>query len=221
MTTYSFAQLKDLWMQAGGNPQAAEMAAAIAMAESGGKSDATNTNPDGSIDRGLWQINSVHGSLSTLDPMANAKAAVQISQNGSTWRPWCTAWSGPCSGTYLADSAPYRKFLGGGSTGATGTTDSGTSVTDASLLTNPLDPKAWLQPIFKVLSVWFLYGLMTLAGAWLIWLAVWVLILNNDTARGVLGAAVTRGRANIAKQAKTEAQGKAAITKQTKAGSTK
>jgi lysozyme-like protein len=114
VTLYTFGQLEDLWKQAGGNAVYAPMAAAIAMAESGGRSDAVNQNTNGTTDRGLWQINSIHGPLSTFDPMANAKAAVSISQNGTTWRPWCTAWSNArCGGTYLGDGAPYKKFLPG------------------------------------------------------------------------------------------------------------
>lgn len=87
---YSFNQLQDLWVKAGGNAKFKVIAAAIAMAESGGKSNAVNHNTNGSTDRGLWQINSVHGSQSTFDPLANAKAAVAISSNGTNWRPWVT-----------------------------------------------------------------------------------------------------------------------------------
>ena len=100
MATYSYAQLKSLWTQQGGNPLYADLAAAVAMAESGGKSDATNTNTNGSVDRGLWQINSVHGGQSTFDPIANAKAAVKISSNGKNWSPWVTFNTGA-----------YKKYL--------------------------------------------------------------------------------------------------------------
>jgi hypothetical protein len=70
------------------------------MEESGGNSGATDCDSNGSVDRGLWQINSVHGSLSTYDPMSNARAAVSISNNGTNWGAW-TAYS----------SGAYRKFL--------------------------------------------------------------------------------------------------------------
>jgi hypothetical protein len=100
MAQYSYAQLKSLWTQQGGNPLYADLAAAVAMAESGGRSNATNTNTDGSIDRGLWQVNSVHGGLSTTDPIANAKAAVKISSNGKNWSPWVTFKTGA-----------YKKYL--------------------------------------------------------------------------------------------------------------
>ena len=105
----SYAQLKALWIDNGGNPAVADIAAAIAMAESGGVANASNTNSNGSIDRGYWQINSVHGSLSTFDPVANVKAAIQISNNGKDWNPWVTYTSGAykkfMSPTTAADSA--------------------------------------------------------------------------------------------------------------------
>src|SRR5262249_12728038 len=102
MARYSFAQLEQLWKQAGGNSVYAAMAAAIAMAESGGNSTATHTNSNGTTDRGLWQINSIHGKQSTTNAAENARAAVAISKNGTDWRPWCTAWStGKCSGTFM------------------------------------------------------------------------------------------------------------------------
>lgn len=98
--TYTFAQLEALWIQAGGDRASAPIMAAIALAESSGNPAAVNHNNDGSTDRGLWQINSVHGSLSTFDPMANAKAAVKIKSTQGL-----SAWV-----TYT--SGAYRKFLG-------------------------------------------------------------------------------------------------------------
>jgi hypothetical protein len=99
--TYSHTQLEQLWISQGGNSAQANTAAAIAQAESGGQPNATNQNTDGSVDRGLWQINSVHGSQSTFDPAANARAAISISGNGSNWGPWVTFGSGA-----------YRQFVG-------------------------------------------------------------------------------------------------------------
>lgn len=135
MTHYSFTQLEDLWVSVGGNPIAKAMAAAIAMAESGGNSAAVNNNGNGSVDRGLWQINSSHGSSSTFDPVANARAAVSISNNGSNWRPWCTAYSdalcGTKGGSYLGSGAPFLKFLNGSPSipNSSGTPGAGNPVT--------------------------------------------------------------------------------------------
>lgn len=101
-------ELKDLWIRAGGNPQSAALAAAVALAESGGRADASNTNRNGSVDRGYWQINTIHGSLSTFDPLANARAAVSISKNGATWEPWCTAYTDSACGTKGGRYDPFN-----------------------------------------------------------------------------------------------------------------
>lgn len=105
MTTYNYAQLEGIWINNGGNPSSAPMAAAIALAESGGNPDAANQNTNGTTDRGLWQVNSIWGSLSTFDVNGNAKAAIQISNNGSSWTPWVTYTTGA-----------YKAFLSGSTT---------------------------------------------------------------------------------------------------------
>lgn len=116
MVTYNYAQLEYIWIQAGGSQQWAPMAAAISMAESGGNSNAISPTND----YGLWQINaSAHPSQATLDVMGNARAAVAISNGGTNWRPWCTAWCPPdCNSsghsTYEGSCAPYQKYLSGG-----------------------------------------------------------------------------------------------------------
>jgi LysM repeat protein len=82
--------LEELWEQAGGSSDEAVTAASIAMAESSGEQFATGTVGE----RGYWQINPDHGSLSTYDPLGNAKAAVIISGDGTNWTPWTTFTSG-------------------------------------------------------------------------------------------------------------------------------
>jgi len=186
MAKYSFSQLQDLWKSVGGSAPAAVMAAAIAMAESGGNSSAVNHNSNGTTDRGLWQINSIHGSLSTFDPVANARAAVQISNNGSTWRPWCTAWSsGKCSGTYLGSGAPYQKFMPSGSqstgSSSTGTTGSSTGsspadVTPTGLGLGVLDPATWAQAFLGPIGVWLWNGLLTFVGVAMMSYGILILI---------------------------------------------
>jgi hypothetical protein len=118
MTIFSYAQLEQIWTSNGGSAAFAPIAAAISMAESGGNSDAVGSNANGSVDRGLWQINSSNGSLSTTDINGNARAAIQMSNNGTNWRPWCTAYSdGACGtngGSFLGSGSPYQKYLSGG-----------------------------------------------------------------------------------------------------------
>ncbi len=92
--TLSCAGLEELWQQAGGSHAEAFMAAEIAMAESSGQQFATGTVGE----RGYWQINPDHGSLSTYDPLGNAKAAVIISGDGTNWTPWTTFTSGAYQG---------------------------------------------------------------------------------------------------------------------------
>lgn len=96
----SAAQIRDLWVRHGGDPAQANVAAAVARAESGGRPDATNrSNGDGSVDRGLFQINSVHGASSTYDLDANVAYAVQL-QRAQGWKPWVAHETGA-----------YRKYL--------------------------------------------------------------------------------------------------------------
>jgi lysozyme-like protein len=98
--TLDCPRLEALWESAGGSAGAAFMAAEIAMAESGGSQYATLTDGNGTVDRGYWQINSSHGSLSTYGAYGNARAAVLISRDGTDWTPWTTyntgAYAGKC-----------------------------------------------------------------------------------------------------------------------------
>lgn len=82
----------------------APLATAICMAESGCRSDAIGYNSDGSVDRGVFQINSVHykrvNSLDQLlDAETNIKVAAQI-YHEQGFKPWVTFKTGK-----------YRQFL--------------------------------------------------------------------------------------------------------------
>jgi LysM repeat protein len=89
--TLSCGGLESLWEDAGGSSAEAVTAASVAMAESGGNQYALSPTDD----VGYWQINAPSwGSLATYDPLGNAKAAVQISSDGSNWSPWTTYTSG-------------------------------------------------------------------------------------------------------------------------------
>lgn len=97
--TLSCAQLEALWQEAGGSPSAAFTAAEVARAESGGRQYATNSNTNGSTDMGYWQINNyAHPGMGTFDPLANARAAVAISSDGTNWEPWVTYRHGAQNG---------------------------------------------------------------------------------------------------------------------------
>jgi hypothetical protein len=95
--TLGCSGLERLWEQAGGSPAAAVTAASVAMAESGGNQYAES--PAGDV--GYWQINApIWGRLATTSPEGNARAAVEISRDGTDWTPWVTydtgAWQGRC-----------------------------------------------------------------------------------------------------------------------------
>lgn len=69
-----------------------KVAHAICMAESGGNPLATGYNTNGTTDKGLMQINSVHvpsliSDTERLDPESNMKAAYSI-YLGSGWSAW-------------------------------------------------------------------------------------------------------------------------------------
>lgn len=109
MPGFTFQQAEQLWVSAGGQPQLAAFAAAIADASSGLNPDATVTDASGVTYKGLWQIPSTLGNQSSTDPMTNARAAVQLSQNGTDFKKWKVAWSdnngGQDGGTYLGDGS--------------------------------------------------------------------------------------------------------------------
>jgi len=119
-TKYTYAELEGLWIKAGGSKGTAPIAAAIALAESGGCSGDQNPTDNGGTQTswGLWQLSDgTHNQPvpNVLDPAVNARAAVEkYKANG--WSPW---------GTY--DSGAYKAYMSGGTTpnlnvpGTTGT----------------------------------------------------------------------------------------------------
>jgi Lysozyme like domain len=98
-TRYGFSELEALWLNAGGPQGQEQTAAAVALTESSGNPRAQHNDSNGTVDRGLWQINSVHGysPSSSFDAQDNARQAVAV------WRSsgW-DAWSTFKDGAYLA-----------------------------------------------------------------------------------------------------------------------
>lgn len=114
--TLTIPQLEALWIKAGGPAARAPVAAAVAMAESGGRTEVTSANPDGGVNVGPWQLDTKgKGAGKTIaqlqDPLTNAQLAVQGSSGGSDWSAWATFGSGA-----------YRAFLGA-ATSALGTVE--------------------------------------------------------------------------------------------------
>jgi hypothetical protein len=95
----TLTELRELAVQVGmAQP---DVAAAIAMAESGGNPLAVG---DSGTSFGLWQIHlpshPEYDALTMGDPLANALAAKAISSGGSKWTPWTTFNNGA-----------YKKFM--------------------------------------------------------------------------------------------------------------
>ena len=100
-------QLMNLWTSNGGSPATADIAAAIAEAESSGRPGVTSSNPDGGTNVGLWQLDTKgvgagHTIAQLKDPTTNARITVLGSVNGTNWKYWSTYVSGA-----------YQKFLTG------------------------------------------------------------------------------------------------------------
>jgi hypothetical protein len=91
MTNLTAGQIKNVAIESGWTGDDLNIAVAVCLAESGGNPNAKHTNTNGSVDIGLWQVNSIHGfdpnaMLHTLD---NGKAAHQI-WVASGWKAWTT-----------------------------------------------------------------------------------------------------------------------------------
>ena len=111
-TTLSMVDVVRLARDAGVPTDQLAIAGAIARAESGFDTTAVNPNgptsgcPHGSRDRGLWQLNDCYQNYSqacAFDAACNARAMVDISNHGVTWRPWSTYTNGAYR-AYLAEA---------------------------------------------------------------------------------------------------------------------
>ncbi len=111
-------ELRALAREVGFAGISADIAAAVAMAESGGdpfaQGDPHGTpgpTPNGtSTSFGLWQVHApVHPQYDAAQLLTNvrycARAAFEISSGGTNWQPWTTFRDGS-----------YRKFMPGGAT---------------------------------------------------------------------------------------------------------
>jgi hypothetical protein len=95
----SKAQLRSLWVRARGPRNVANMAAAIALAESGGIPNRNNADRPGDgghhIAAGLWQILGLPFEGNVYDPLTNARMAVAKYRGaGNTFRPWVAYTNG-------------------------------------------------------------------------------------------------------------------------------
>jgi hypothetical protein len=123
-TQYTYAQLEGLWINNGGPAAVAPVAAAIALAESGGCTAALNLTDNNGTQTsvGLWQVsNGTHSyPASWATAAGNATEAVaKYKGAGNAFSPWGTYDSGAYK-TYLNGSTtPDTSVPGSGSAGAT------------------------------------------------------------------------------------------------------
>lgn len=106
-------QIAQWAIQAGFSGQDLVTAVAVALAESGGRIDATNTNSNGTTDYGVWQINSVHADEFSKHPqwwsVENADMAHDIyAAAGNTFQPWSTFTSGRYTSFLLQASSAAK-----------------------------------------------------------------------------------------------------------------
>jgi hypothetical protein len=98
MAKLNFKQIENVWTRNGGSKKLAPVMAAIALAESGGYTQAHHKNANGTVDRGLWQINSSNYRLykghNIFDPNVNAHAAKRLAEGGKGLGNWTTYTSG-------------------------------------------------------------------------------------------------------------------------------
>lgn len=175
------AQIQALAAQVGIADSA--VAAAIAMAESGGNTEAHNSvPPDNSY--GLWQINmlgplgpqrrkafGLTNNEQLYDPLTNAKAMAKISNGGKNWVPWTTYTSGK-----------YKLYMNGLAPGDTPTTTPVVDSPFSSLADKISDSHFWAR-----IGMYILGFVLILIG--------FVLIVGMSKAKQIGGIAKTASQA--------------------------
>jgi hypothetical protein len=110
----SVGEIGSFAAKAGFSGTSLAMAIAVALAESNGNPDATDFDGNGTVDSGLWRINSVHTQFSPAcdyDPLCAAKAAFSISAGGTDWEPWVTYQHG-AEIPFLPEATAYVESAG-------------------------------------------------------------------------------------------------------------
>ena len=167
-----------------------EIATAIALAESGGVTNVSHKNSNGTTDFGIMQINSVHSDLLSTgnwwDPNANAKMAFTLWQSvGGKFTPWSTFSSGAWM-LHLATAQEGVKnrdnstpIVSAGTTGGVDTNVGGAIADPLASIGNLLgkitNPKTWAS-----------VGLIVLGGAILL-VVTFKLVSENKTVQKTAG----------------------------------
>jgi len=179
---FSYADLVALAKQAGLDDAKARIAAAVALAESGGSSGNHNPNAfTGDNSYGLWQINML-GSLgpgrrssfgipnneALYDPLTNAKAMAKISGNGSSFSAWSTYLNNAYT-QYLGDNSGVstRDNNSGGTGISTGTAPGvapGSGSLPNKMPANWLEWGGWIGAHMWQITFVFVGGVMIITG---------------------------------------------------------
>lgn len=186
---YDYAALKSLAASVGLSGADLDVAAAIALAESGGRPEAiSRTN-----DYGLWQINAPSWPQFTktelLTPAGNARAMATVRRSGRGWNHWTTYRTGA-----------YRRHMAAGAAAPTGPGD----IVDALPGPNPsdvldnLNPAGWVDDLLGGLGSLLLTLLLTAAGAALVHVGVVRLTLKSETGKTVASLAAGASGAGAA-----------------------
>lgn len=185
MATYTYQDAYSAAIYGGFPKSVAPVAAAIAIAESGGKTDVVSKpNTNGTVDYGLWQINSSHTALLASgkwsDPNDNAVMAYTLYKNaGNKFTPWTTFNDGAYKKT-LKDNILPDSLTGGPFDDIPNPLeplkkagDGIKSMADAvgNLVTHLLDPSFWKRVAFG-------FG-----GVMLIIIALLLIVESNPEAR--------------------------------------
>lgn len=199
MALLSIPQIAQLAADAGiPGGQPLYTATAVALAESGGRTDAVS--PDG--DQGVWQINPVHDEKlpgqSRFDPVVNAQLMAMISSNGTNWSPWVAYTNGsytkhmgevvrtlqnqpivpgqPADGLAGTGSGP------GGGLAAQSASFSGSVDKISKVLALLSDPQAWVRILKVIIGFQFII------------IGVIMLVGSARTVRGAVQTAVDVGK---------------------------
>lgn len=192
MPVLSDAQIATVMRNAGFPGNEIGTGVAVALAESGGNSDAVSPpNRNGTKDWGLFQINDVHkarpGFANRMDPQTNANLAFAIWKDaGNKWTPWSTF----NSGRYLAFKARGAIAAGAASSAVpTSTGSAPATATAAASSTIPSDLTLggfWLRAgVFLLGGILLIAGFAALAGISGNNIAVKVLSQGREIVRNV------------------------------------
>jgi hypothetical protein len=191
MATATPLQMANALKAAGFTGANVAIGVAVGLAESGGRTTVTHKNSNGSIDYGVWQINSVHSDILRTGDWSNindnAKMAKKVF-DGSGWKAWATFNSGS-----------YSSHLATGTTAASQATGTviPNSATTASLSIPGLDQLKAIGNFATFIADpnnWRRVGFF-IAGGLLLVFALMKMTGNNQlspTTKAIAGAAILK-----------------------------